>query len=126
MASGVHDKLKSESDDHGKQQKLQTEARPKFIPGDKRKYDYRYYQHNENEACTAAGMKARAFCRVLRGKLHARFVAGDRLMLRAVILEGSPHVGYKSHKRDIKNENADLDYAFYNAAHHCTDIDHQA
>ena len=46
-----------------------------------------HHHHEQQEARAAAGMEARELLGVLGRQLLARLVAGDRLVLRAVVLE---------------------------------------
>src|SRR3954447_12191396 len=71
---------------------------------DRREQEDRDDHDDEQEARPAAGVQPREALRVLRRQRKVRLVAGDRLVLGAVVLEDAAQVAQAGEQRDVAEE----------------------
>ena len=102
MLPGEHDILESDPDHQRQDQKPDAGVEQMVAdhrPGQKDPEQHPDHdperQHHEEEAGPAAGVEARVLLGVRGGQLVARLVAGDALVLRAVVLKGAADVGHQ-------------------------------
>ena len=68
-------------------------------------------EHDQQERRAAAGMQCGELLRVFGGEGQLMLVAVHGLVLRAVVLEGTPHVGHKAAEDHVGDKNHDFEDA---------------